>query len=201
MNALRWIRIATWALVAVLVAATGWVVWRGQTPPPESAAADAAAIGGPFTLVGVDGQPVTEAVFAGKPHAIFFGFTHCPDVCPTTLGEISLMLQDLGAEAKDLQVAFVSIDPERDTPAFLKDYLSAFSDRIIGLTGSEAQVTDMVEKYRVYRRKVPGENGDYTMDHTAAVFLFDRTGAFKGTISYGEPQQDAMAKLKRLVAG
>lgn len=200
MNALRLIRIGTWVLVAVLLAATGWVVWRGQTQPATETAADA-AIGGPFTLVGVDGQPVTETIFAGKPHAIFFGFTHCPDVCPTTLGEISVMLGDLGDEAKDLQVAFISVDPERDTPAFLKDYLSAFSDRIVGLTGSEAQVADVVAKYRVFRRKVPGENGDYTMDHTAAVFLFDRTGAFKGTISYGEPQQDAMAKLKRLVAG
>lgn len=194
------VRLATWALILVLLAATGWVIWSGQRAG-ETLDSGVPAIGGPFTLVNTAGETVTEKIFEGAPHAIFFGFTHCPDVCPTTLGEMTLMMQELGPDADKLKVAFVSVDPERDTPAFLKDYLSAFDARFIGLTGTDEQVADAVAKYRIYRRKVPTEGGDYTMDHTASVFLFDASGAFKGTISYGEPQADALAKLKRLVAG
>jgi protein SCO1/2 len=201
MKVMRAVRIVTWALVVALVAVTGWVIWRGNTAPQGTVISSGeAAIGGPFTLVNTGGETVTEQIFAGRPHAIFFGFTHCPDVCPTTLAEITVLLGKMGADGDKLDVAFITVDPERDTPAYLKEYLAAFSDRVIGLTGSEAQVADVVAKYRVYRRKVPGENGDYTMDHTAAMFLFGADGAFRGTISYGEAEADALAKLKRLVA-
>jgi len=204
MNTVRVVRLATWLLIAVLAGATGYVIWQAETrPTTTSTVTDAAAIGGPFTLTDTTGARVTEARFAGRPHAIFFGYTHCPDVCPTTLGEMSVMLADMGAEASKLDVYFVTVDPERDTAASMKDYLSAFSDRIVGLTGTEAEIADMVAAYRVYRRKVPAPDGgaDYTMDHTAAVYLFDAAGSFKGTISYGEKQEDALAKLKRLAAG
>lgn len=201
MQALKIIRLATWALVAALVVATGVVIWRGQAAPEQAADAGQADIGGPFTLVGTDGKPVTESALAGRPHAIFFGFTHCPDVCPTTLSEMTLLLEQLGPDAEKLDVWFVTVDPERDTPEVMASYLSSFSGRIRGLTGSEAQVEDMVAKYRVYRRKVPNEGGDYAMDHTAAVLLFGADGGFRGTLSSGEPETDRLAKVKRLVAG
>ncbi|WP_181704574.1 SCO family protein [Chthonobacter rhizosphaerae] len=201
---IKWVRIVTWALVACLVAATGWLVWAGRTGegPAAVTTTGEAAVGGPFTLVDQDGKPVTEALVAGKPYAVFFGFTHCPDVCPTTLADMALALKEMGPEADDLKVLFITVDPERDTPDILKSYVASFSDRIVALTGTEAQIADVVEKYRVYRRKVPNEDGtDYAMDHTAAVYLMGPDGRFRGTISYGEPQADALAKLKRLVAG
>lgn len=196
---LKGVRIAAWLTIFALIAVTGWSLWRGGVEPAVTSSGEA-AVGGPFTLVDTESKPVDQTIFAGRPHAVFFGFTHCPDVCPTTLGEMSLMLQDLGADADKLTVAFVTVDPERDTPAAMRDYLSAFDARIVGLTGSEQQIADVTAKYRVYRAKVPGENGDYTMDHTAAVFLFGSDGGFRGTISYGEKKEDALAKLKRLVA-
>ena len=196
MSALRIVRLASWALVLALTVGTVVVLWRGEAP---GTAGDATAIGGPFTLVDTDGQPVTEKTLAGRPYAMFFGFTHCPDVCPTTLSEISVLLDDLGEESGKLDVYFVSVDPERDDPETLRSYLSSFSGRIEGLTGTDAEVGAMADAYRVYRRKVPTEDGDYTMDHSAGVYLFGADGSFRGTISYGEGHDDALAKLKRLV--
>ncbi len=200
MTAIRLIRLATWALVAALVVATGVVLWRAESPS-EATVADKGAIGGPFSLVDQNGTRVTEATFAGRPHAVFFGYTHCPDVCPTTLGELSVILGEMGADADKLDVWFVTVDPERDTAAVLKDYLSAFGVKVRGLTGTEQEVEAMTTAYRVYRRKVPGKDpGEYAMDHTAAVYLFGADGGFRGTISYGEAEDAALAKLKRLVA-
>ncbi|WP_181701297.1 SCO family protein [Chthonobacter albigriseus] len=202
MNALRVVRLLTWALVVVLAGVTGYIVWQGrQAGPQDVVGSGEAAVGGPFTLVDTNGRTITEKDLAGKPYAIFFGFTHCPDVCPTTLAELSVLMGEMGADAEKLNVVFVTVDPERDTPESLKSYLSSFSDKVIGLSGTEDQVADVVAKYRVYRRKVPTEGGDYTMDHTAAVFLMGADGRFRGTISYGEAQADALAKLQRLVAG
>lgn len=202
MNALKIIRLATWALVAVLVVATAVVAWRGQGGSGAGGTATGeSTIGGPFTLVGTDGQPVTEAVMKDRAHAVFFGFTHCPDVCPTTLADMTLLLEKLGADADKLDVWFVSVDPERDTPEVMKTYLTSFSGRIRGLTGTEAQIEDMTTKYKVYRRKVPGVGSDYAMDHSAAVLLFGPDGDFRGTLSSGEPEADRLQKLQRLVAG
>ena len=200
MNGLRIVRIATWSLVAALTLATGFVLWQGRDPAtPTVTTTGEAAIGGPFTLVDTEGNRVDQSILAGRAHAIFFGFTHCPDVCPTTLSEMTVLLDELGPDAEKLDVYFVTVDPERDTAEHLANYLDSFSGRIRGLTGTEAEITDMVDKYRVYRRKVPTDDGDYTMDHTAAVFLFGPDGRFRGTLSYGEAQEDALAKLKRLV--
>jgi protein SCO1 len=193
---LRFFRIATWALVVALTVATGVVLWRGQSEPPTTGEV---ALGGPFTLTDVEGNRVDQQILADRPHAIFFGFTHCPDVCPTTLAELSVLVDDLGPDADKVDVYFVSVDPERDDPETLKSYLSSFSGKIHGLTGSEEEIADFVTSYRVYARKVPTDGGDYTMDHTASVFLFGADGRFRGTISYGESHDDALAKLRRLV--
>ena len=201
MRTLFWIRVATWsvaviAAIVVVVIATG--VLERETAG-SSAGTTVGSVGGPFTLIGTDGQTVTEADFAGRPRAIFFGFTHCPDVCPTTLAEADGWLKALGPAGDDLAIIFVSVDPERDTPELMKNYLSAFDPRLIGLTGTPEQIAAVTKAYRVYARKVELEDGDYTMDHSAAVLLFDRNGDFSGTVDYRDPQEKAVEKLKTVV--
>lgn len=164
------------------------------------AGAGTAAIGGPFRLVSQTGAPFSDADLAGKPFAVFFGFTHCPEVCPTTLWETSEALKALGSDADRLRVLFVSVDPARDTPEALRQYLTAFDPRIVGLTGTESEIEAVAEAYRVYRRKVPTEDGGYTMDHTATVYLMGADGRFRGTIAYEEAAGTRLAKLRRLVA-
>jgi protein SCO1 len=158
------------------------------------------AYGDPFSLVDGRGVPVTETAFRGHPSAVFFGFTHCPEVCPTTLFEMDNWLKTLGDEGKDIRAFFVSLDPERDTPEILGTYVGNVSNRITGLTGEPDKVAAMAKSFGIYSKKVPLEGGDYTMDHTASVILLDRSGDFFGTIAYGENQQAAIAKLKRLAA-
>ena len=158
------------------------------------------AYGAPFTLVDQKGQPITEAAFRGQPSAVFFGFTHCPEVCPTTLFEMDGWLKQLGDEGKNIRAYFVSVDPERDTPEIMDRYVGNVSDRIIGITGEPAKVHDMAKSFGIFWRKVDLEGGDYTMDHTASVLLLDGTGDFFGTIAYEENSDTAIAKLKRLAA-
>ncbi|MAS12517.1 MAG: SCO family protein [Nitratireductor sp.] len=156
------------------------------------------AFGVPFELVDQDGNTITEAAFRGGPRVVFFGFTHCPEVCPTTLFELDGYLEQLGDEAADIKPYFVSIDPERDTPEVMKTYLSNFSDRITGITGDPEKVAAMAKGFSIYVRKVELEDGDYTMDHTASILLLDSDGDFFGTIAYEENSETAIAKLKRL---
>lgn len=156
--------------------------------------------GEPFTLVDQNGAEITEAAFRGHPSAIFFGFTHCPEICPTTLFEMDGWLKQIGDEGKDIRAYFVSIDPERDTADILKNYVSNVSQRIVGITGEPDKVHEMAKAYGIYFKKVETEGGDYTMDHTASVLLLNAKGEFAGTIAYGESPQAAVAKLKRLAA-
>jgi protein SCO1/2 len=155
-----------------------------------------AAIGGPFQLVDQDGKTVTDRDLNGHPSLVFFGFTHCPDVCPTTLFEMSEVLRVLGPEADRINVLFVSVDPERDTPDKLKDYLSSFDPHLRGLTGSPEAVAAMIKAYRVYARKVPQENGGYTMDHYAGIYLMDKNGRFVAPFKL-RGTQEAAAELRK----
>jgi protein SCO1/2 len=154
--------------------------------------------GAPFALVDQKGGKITEAAFRGQPTAVFFGFTHCPEVCPTTLSELDGWLKKLGNDGKNIHAYFVSVDPERDTPEVLNNYVSNVSDRITGITGSPEKVAAMAKSFGIYAKKVPLADGDYTMDHTASILLLSRGGDFAGTIAYGENPETAMAKLKRL---
>ena len=194
--------VVLWALVAVVaIAGVGaWAAAHFRSPEPRGIYAGQ-PLGGPFALVNQDGAPVTEALFRGKPSAVLFGYTHCPDVCPTTLFEMGEWQKALGAGSDKLRFAFVTVDPERDTPAAMKDYLTAFSPTITGVTGEPAKVEAMLKDYRVYFNKVPESDGEYSMDHTASVFLLDKTGALAGTIGRDETREDAVAKLQRLTAG
>jgi protein SCO1 len=155
-----------------------------------------AAIGGPFQLTDQSGQTVTDKNMQGRPTLIFFGFTHCPDVCPTSLFEISEVLKALGKNADRVNAYFVTVDPERDTPAAMKDYLSSFDPHLQGLTGSADQVSKVITEYRVYARKVPLKDGDYTMDHTALIYLMDRDGRFISPFNLKRTPEQAAADLK-----
>jgi protein SCO1 len=157
--------------------------------------------GAPFTLVDQKGAAITEAAFrGGHPSAVFFGFTHCPEVCPTTLFEMDGWLKKLGDDGKDVRAYFVSVDPERDTASVMDAYVGNISDRITGITGEPEKVQAMAKAFGIYSRKVDLEGGDYTMDHTASVILLDGAGRFAGTIAYGENQDAALTKLRRLAA-
>ncbi|RJF74816.1 SCO family protein [Rhodopseudomonas palustris] len=155
------------------------------------------SIGGPFQLTDQNGQTVTEQSLKGKPTLMFFGFTHCPDVCPTALFEISQVLQAMGKDADRVNAYFISVDPERDTPAAMKDYLSSFDPHLKGLTGTR-EATDKIEKsYRVYAKKVETKDGDYTMDHTALIYLMDKDGNFVAPFNLKRKSDEAVADLKR----
>jgi len=156
-----------------------------------------AAIGGPFQLSDQSGQTVTEKHMQGRPTLIFFGFTHCPDVCPTALFDISEVLRALGKDGDRVNAYFISVDPERDTSKEMKDYLSSFDPRLKGLTGSPEEVAKVISAYRVYARKVPLKDGDYTMDHTALIYLMDRDGKFVSPFNLKRTPQEAAADLKK----
>jgi protein SCO1 len=156
-----------------------------------------AAIGGPFELTDQAGQAVTEKSMLGRPTLVFFGFTHCPDVCPTTLFEMSEVLRAMGKDADGVNTYYISVDPERDTQAAMKDYLSSFDPRLKGLTGNSQQVAKVLSEYRVYAKKVPLKDGDYTMDHTALVYLMDRDGKFVSPFNLNRKPEDAASDLKR----
>ncbi len=183
-------------ILVLMAAGIGWLTfdwYRARTSGEP--------YGGAFTAVDYDNQPITEAAFRGHPTALFFGFTHCPEVCPTTLYEMNGWLAKLGDEGKDIRAYFISIDPERDSPELLKSYVSNVSDRIVGITGEPDKIAAMAKAFGIFARKVPLEGGDYTMDHTASVLLLDRAGAFSGTIAYGENPDTAIEKLRRLAKG
>ncbi len=155
-----------------------------------------ATIGGPFRLTDQNGRTVTEQDFKGAPFLVFFGFTHCPDVCPTTLFEVSEILRTLGPDAARVRVAFITVDPERDTPTALKDYLSSFDPHMEGLTGDPAAIAAVAKAYRVYYKKVPLDEG-YTMDHTAIVYLMDKDGNFVSPFNMKRTTEAAAADLRR----
>ncbi len=156
--------------------------------------AQSVAIGGPFHLTSSNGGEVTDADFKGHPFLVFFGYTHCPDICPTVLFQISQVLKAMGGD-KRIEALFITVDPERDTPAVMKEYLSSFDPRIIGFSGTREE-TDAVEKaYRVYARKAPGHGGDYAMDHTAVVYLMDKQGRFVTAFNLDRSPQVAAKDL------
>jgi protein SCO1/2 len=156
-----------------------------------------AAIGGPFKLIDQNGQTLTEQDLKGHPFLVFFGFTHCPDVCPTTLFEVSEVLRALGPDADRTRALFITVDPERDTAPIMKDYLSSFDPHLLGVTGDPAAIAAVAKAYRVYYKKVPLEEGGYTMDHTAIVYLMDKNGRFVAPFSLKRTTEAAAADLRR----
>jgi len=170
-----------------------FVTGRASSPIGQAVA----GVGGPFHLEDQNGKAVSDADMKGKPFLVFFGFTHCPDICPTTLFDMSQLMQALGPDAARTAALFITVDPERDTPAVMKDYLSNFDPHLRGLTGDQASVSAATRAYRVYAKKVPLENGDYTMDHTAVVYLMDKDGRFVAPFDMSRKPEAEAADLRR----
>lgn len=193
------IRIALWVLVG-LAAIAGLVI--ALRPAPDAAAITSSrsmdSIGGPFLLTGSDGKPFSSEQLAGRPYALFFGFTHCPDVCPTTLARLARLRKQLGKGDDAFAIVLVSVDPERDTPSAMARYAGLFGTPVIALTGSTAAIEGAKALFGVTSQKVMQPGADYSVDHTASVFLVDASGEFTATISPGEGDEAALAKLKRL---
>ncbi|TVR09464.1 MAG: SCO family protein [Salinarimonadaceae bacterium] len=157
------------------------------------------SVGGPFALVDHHGREVTHETFLGEPHLIFFGFTHCPDVCPTKLFEIAQILEAAAEQGREMKALFITVDPRRDTPEIMGSYVSSFDDRIIGLTGTQEQIDEVVRAYRAYKRETPLDDGDYTMDHTAIVYIMDGQGRFVTALDTTREPGEAARELLRQI--
>ena len=198
---MRQVRIALWVAVAVALLAAGYLFTRKpQAPANAVQTTELVKFGGPFTLVDSKGQPFSNTKLNGKPYAIFFGFTHCPDVCPTTLARLVKLRQQVGSDEQPFQIVFVTVDPERDGPAEVGKYAELFNSPIIGLTGSPPQIEQVKKQFGIFSQKVEQSGADYSVNHTSTVLLFDKNGAFSGTISPEEQDDAALAKLKRISA-
>jgi protein SCO1/2 len=184
------------AFVAGLVVCLGVILFVGGRGV-GTGAIQAAAIGGPFHLIDQDGQPFSDQDLKGKTFLVFFGFTHCPDVCPTTLFDMSEIMRNLGPEADRTAALFISVDPERDTQEAMKDYMSSFDPHVRGLTGNAEALAAVAKAYRVYYKKVPLDGGDYTMDHTAIVYLMDKEGRFVSPFNMKRSAEVAAADLRK----
>jgi protein SCO1 len=200
------------ALMTVALAITGGILWaRGPTPQIVTSAAaivgktvtsGAAAIGGPFTLAATNGQTVSDRTFRGKWLVIYFGYTYCPDACPIALSNVSVALQKLGLDASKLQPLFITVDPQRDTQQLMADYLKSFDSRIIGLTGTQAQIDRVIKEYHLYvsRQKPSDGNVDYLVDHSAYIYLMNPQGQFVNVIQGSEDGEAIAAWLRKEMA-
>ena len=166
---------------------------------PQIAAAQAADRPERFALTTHDGRPMRDGDLRGEPYALFFGFTNCPEICPTALFELSQLLGQLGPGADRLKVLFVTVDPARDTPEQLTTYLSSFDPRIVALRGSEEETAQAAGAFKATYRRIPSEGG-YTMEHTALIFLVDRQGRYFDRIDYRAPHEEQLARFRRLIA-
>jgi protein SCO1/2 len=198
---LKRVRLLLWLLVAVAIVGTAalYLVPYQKSRTPDAAAAPAkTSFGGPFTLVGADGKPFSSRALEGKPYALYFGFTRCGDVCPTTLSRL-VKLRRAAANEQAMNIVFITIDPANDGPKEVGQYATLFDAPIIGLTGSPAQIDQVKKQYGIYAQPVPNAPMGQQMEHTATVLLFDRQGQLAGTITPDEPDSDALAKIAKLV--
>lgn len=189
------IKLLLWGLVAINVAA---LLWVGVISPRMAASVSDDIGRGDYALQITDGRTFTQASLEDGPSAVFFGFTHCPEVCPTTLGDILTWQEELGADEDALKVYFVTVDPERDTAEILGDYVG-WVPGVVGVTGAQAEVDKALDAFKIYAAKVPLDDGDYTMDHSASVLLFDSKGRYSDRVRYQEDPDVALGKLKKLL--
>jgi len=189
---------AIFAALIVLLGVAG--AWLGYEIYRQSTVTSEQPYGVAFNLIDQDGQPISETAFRGHPTAIFFGFTHCPEICPTTLYEMNGWFESLGDDGKNIEAYFITIDPERDRPEILGDYISSVTDRVRGITGDPEAVRTMARGFNIYFKRIDTSDGDYTMDHTASVILLDSKGRFRKTIAFGEDTESAIQKLRDLAS-
>jgi len=199
MKTLKTIRIGAWGAVAaalVTIVVLGGF-FASEPEPAEPVGSGIARVGGPFSLTSLTAEIYDNERLAGRPYLVFFGFTNCPDICPTTLYELTDLMAEMGSTADAFTPLFITVDPERDTREILTDYMTAFDPRIVALRGDKQEVDQVIAAFAAYYAKVPTENG-YTMDHTASVILMDGLGKFVGTLDAHEPRETMLAKLNRL---
>jgi protein SCO1 len=197
---LQRIRTVLWIACAIpllALVAVGVMEYTGKADGLRSSLPG--SIGGPFRLASTAGGELSSEDLKGRPFIVFFGYTHCPDICPTTISGVSSWLDALGSQGKDLKAFFISIDPERDSVASLKDYLSSFPEQVVGLTGTPEQIAEVAKAYRVFYAKHPLKDGDYSMDHSALIYLMGRDGKLASTLTPDSTSEEALAKLKRLL--
>jgi protein SCO1/2 len=193
-------------ILALVFAAAGALATAGALlvapPPPKSITSGTAAIGGPFTLVSTDGKSVSDQSYRGKWLLIFFGYTFCPDACPTALTNISAALEKLGPDASNLQPLFVTVDPQRDTSQVMAEYLKSFDPRIVGLSGTQAQIDNVAKEYRIYvaRQKSDTDDGNYLVSHSAYVYLMDAKGRFVDVAQGSESGEEIAAWVRKKMA-
>ncbi|EIG62834.1 SCO family protein [Bradyrhizobium sp. WSM1253] len=200
------IRIGRPLILALAFAAVGALATAGALlvapPPPKSITTGTASIGGPFTLVSTDGKSVSDQTYRGKWLLIFFGYTFCPDACPTALTNITAALEKLGPDASKLQPLFVTVDPQRDTPQVMAEYLKSFDARITGLSGTQAQIDSVLKEYRIYveRPKSEAEDGNYLVSHSAYVYLMNPQGRFVDVAQGSESGEEIAAWVRKKMA-
>jgi len=189
-------------LAGLLVIAAGALLVFAYRDGPRGAAGTllASAIGGPFELIDQNGKPFTDADLKGKWHLVFFGYTHCPDVCPTTLNEVSLALDRLGKKREQVGVVFITVDPERDTPESLKSYVASFDAPVTALSGSPDQVAEAARAYRVYFAKRKRADGNYDVDHGAVIYVMDPQGRFTATFTPDTTAELMAQRLAKLLS-
>lgn len=192
---LRRLRLGLWGAVLVVGLGASWLFLSG--PQTEPQVTDTLGQGD-YRLETTDGQPFTQASLRGQPSLVFFGFTHCPDVCPTTMGEIMGWKDELGPEGAALKTWFVTVDPERDTVDVLRDYVG-WLPGTTGVTGTVGQTEKALQAFRIFARKAPLEGGEYSMDHSAYVMLFDANGRYSQIFGYQEPPDQVVGKLRRFL--
>lgn len=204
---LKFIRYTALALSVALLGAGGFFWWQRQGDDPQArlggmSVPPGIAIGGPFQLTDHAGQPVTNETYRGRVMLVFFGFTHCPDVCPTELQVVAEVLEQLGPRAERVAPLFISVDPERDTPQVLAGYVGLFDPRLIGLTGSDAQIAAVARAYRVYYAKVrPPDSATYLMDHSTFLYLIGPEGGFRALFRPGTPPEEISRAIQAALPG
>jgi len=191
---------ALFAGFVILGAGAFFVLSLHETPRGAAGTLLASAIGGPFRLVDQDGKTVTDADLKGKWSLVYFGYTHCPDACPTALNDIAIALDELGSKRSAVRPVFITVDPERDTPEVLKAYVTAFDAPILALTGTPEEVAQAAKGYRVYYAKHPEAGGDYSMDHSSVIYVMDPEGRFTASFTHQSAPEEIAERLKKLLA-
>jgi protein SCO1/2 len=186
--------------VVILAAGVFFGLAYRETPRGAAGTLLASAIGGPFRLVDQNGNTVTDADLKGKWSLVYFGYTHCPDACPTALNDIAIALDQLGPKREAVRSVFITVDPERDTPEVLKDYVASFDAAILALSGSPEEIARAAKAYRVYYAKHPEPGGDYSMDHSSVIYVMDPEGRFTASFTHQSTPEEIAERLKKLLA-
>lgn len=197
---LRMVRVVTWAAIVVAAASLLFATFIAQqSSDPTVVSSGKAAVGGPFSLTSHKGERVDNEALAGKPYLAFFGFTHCPDICPTTLFELTEIMQDLGPDADKINVILITVDPERDSQELLASYMTSFDPRIMALRGTREETDAAVKAFAAFAQKISTDDGQYTMEHTAGVYVMDAKGEYSALMRMDDTREQKIKMIRRVL--